>query len=200
IITVEDPIEYYHEHKRSIVTQRELGADVPSFKEGLVRALRQDPDVILVGEMRDLATMEAALMAAETGHLVFASLHTTGAAQTIDRVIDAFPVAQQEQIRTQMSFNMVGVISQQLLPRASGSGRVAAFEVMIAIPAIQSLIREKKTFRIASFIQTGGKHGMMTLDDHLVKLYKQGIISYDEVITRCSNVEDMKSKLEEITQ
>ena len=200
IITVEDPIEYYHEHKRSIVTQRELGADVPSFKEGLVRALRQDPDVILVGEMRDLATMEAALMAAETGHLVFATLHTTGAAQTIDRVIDAFPVAQQEQIRTQMSFNMVGVISQQLLPRASGSGRVAAFEVMIAIPAIQSLIREKKTFRIASFIQTGGKHGMMTLDDHLVKLYKQGIISYDEVITRCSNVEDMKSKLEEITQ
>ena len=200
IVTIEDPIEYYHENKKSIVTQRELGSDVTSFKEGLMRALRQDPDVILVGEMRDLTTMEAALMAAETGHLVFATLHTTGAAQSVDRVIDAFPLAQQEQARVQMSSNIVGVISQQLIPKTSGKGRVAAFEIMVAVPAIQALIRERKTYRISSFIQTGGRYGMMTMDDHLIKLYGQKLISYEEVITRCVDIESMKTKLQEMSK
>lgn len=200
IVTIEDPIEYFHENKKSIVTQRELGSDVTSFKEGLMRALRQDPDVILVGEMRDLTTMEAALMAAETGHLVFATLHTTGAAQSVDRVVDAFPVAQQEQARVQMASNIVGIISQQLLPRASGTGRTAAFEIMVAIPAIQALIRERKTYRITSFIQTGARYGMVTLDDSLLKLYRSGIISYEETIIRSTDVESMKTKLQETTK
>ena len=200
IITIEDPIEYYHSHKQSIVTQRELGADVPSFKEGIMRSLRQNPDVILIGEMRDLATMEAALMAAETGHLVFSTLHTTGASQSIDRIIDAFPPDQQEQIRTQIGATIVGVISQQLIPKVVGRGRVAAFEIMVAMPAIQSLIREKKTYRIISFIQTGAKHGMMTLDDHLMKLYEKGMISYDEVITRSTSPDDVKTRLEEVVK
>lgn len=197
IVTIEDPIEYFHDHKKSIVTQRELGSDVTTFQEGLVRALRQDPDVILVGEMRDLATMEAALMSAETGHLVFSTLHTTGAAQSVDRVIDAFPMAQQEQVRTQLSSNIVAVISQQLIPKVSGDGRVAAFEVMVALPAIQALIRERKTYRITSFIQTGARYGMMTLDDSLLKLYEKGLISYEEVVTRCVDTESMKTKLQE---
>ena len=196
IITIEDPIEYYHLNKKSIVTQRELGSDVTNFKEGLMRALRQDPDVILVGEMRDLTTMEAALTAAETGHLVFATLHTTGAIQSVDRVVDAFPLAQQEQARVQMASNIVGVISQQLIPRVSGKGRVAAFEIMVAIPAIQALIRERKTYRISSFVQTGGRYGMMTMDDHLLKLYSQKQISYEEVITRCTDVESVKTKIQ----
>ncbi|MBU0534410.1 MAG: type IV pilus twitching motility protein PilT [Candidatus Omnitrophica bacterium] len=200
IITIEDPIEYFHENKKSIVTQRELGSDVTTFKEGLIRALRQDPDVILVGEMRDLVTMEAALMAAETGHLVFATLHTTGAAQSVDRVIDAFPLAQQEQARVQMASNIVGVISQQLIPKTSGKGRVAAFEIMVAIPAIQALIRERKTYRITSFIQTGARYGMMTMDDSLIKLYAQNIISYEETLTRCVDVESMKTKLQEMSK
>jgi twitching motility protein PilT len=200
IITIEDPIEYFHDHKKSIVTQRELGADVTTFKEGLIRALRQDPDVILVGEMRDLATMEAALMAAETGHLVFSTLHTTGAAQSVDRVIDAFPIAQQEQVRTQMSSNIVAVISQQLITKASGKGRIAAFEIMVAIPAIQALIRERKTYRITSSIQTGGRYGMITLDDSLIKLYSDGVISSDEVVNRCNDVESVKTKLQEIAK
>lgn len=198
IITIEDPIEYFHENKKSIVTQRELGSDVTTFKEGLMRALRQDPDVILVGEMRDLTTMEAALTAAETGHLVFATLHTTGAAQSIDRVVDAFPLAQQEQARVQLSSNIVGVISQQLIPNISGKGRVASFEIMVAIPAIQALIRERKTYRIGSFIQTGGRHGMMTMDDSLVRLYTQKIISYEEAIIRCVDVDSVKTKLQEL--
>jgi len=198
IITIEDPIEYFHENKKGIVTQRELGSDVTSFKEGLVRALRQDPDVILVGEMRDIVTMEAALMAAETGHLVFATLHTTGAAQSVDRVIDAFPLAQQEQARVQMASNIVGVISQQLIPTISGKGRVASFEIMVAIPAIQALIRERKTYRITSFIQTGARYGMMTMDDHLLQLYERKLISYEEVITRCVDIDSMKTKLQEI--
>ena len=184
IITVEDPIEYYHDHKRSIITQREIGVDVPSFHEALIRALRQDPDVVLVGEMRDLATMEAAITAAETGHLVFSTLHTTGAARTVDRIIDAFPSHQQEQIRTQLASSIVAVISQLLIPRADGQGRVAAFEVMITTPAISNLIRENKTYRITSDIQTGAKYGMKTLDTFLIELYSNGLISYEEMIAK----------------
>ena len=196
ILTIEDPIEYYHEHKRSIVTQRELGVDVPSFAEAIIRGLRQDPDVMMVGEMRDLATIDAALTAAETGHLVFSTLHTTGAAQTIDRIIDAFPTERQEQVRVQVSQYLIAVISQILIPRASGQGRIAAFEIMVAIPAIQSLIREKKTYRITSFIQTGARYGMMTLDQHLFELYSRGIITYEDMITRAQNPEELQQKVE----
>jgi twitching motility protein PilT len=191
IITVEDPIEFYHEHKRSIVTQREIGIDTPSFSEALRRALRQDPDVILVGEMRDLETMEAAITAAETGHLVFGTLHTTGAARTVDRIIDAFPSHQQDQIRTQLASSMTAVISQILLPKATGEGRVAALEIMISTPAIANLIRENKSFRITSDIQTGAKHGMRTLDSHLLELYTAGIIAYEEMIEKAHDPEQV---------
>ncbi len=197
IITIEDPIEYYHEHKRGIISQRELGVDVPSFAEAIIRGLRQDPDVMMVGEMRDLATIDAALTAAETGHLVFSTLHTTGAAQTIDRIIDAFPTERQEQVRIQVSQYLIAVISQTLIPRASGAGRVAAFEIMVAIPAIQSLIREKKTYRITSFIQTGARYGMRTLDQHLFELYSQGIITYEDMIVRAQNPEELQQKVEQ---
>ena len=197
IITIEDPIEYYHEHKRGIISQRELGVDVPSFAEAIIRGLRQDPDVMMVGEMRDLATIDAALTAAETGHLVFSTLHTTGAAQTIDRIIDAFPTERQEQVRIQVSQYLIAVISQTLIPRASGAGRVAAFEIMVAIPAIQSLIREKKTYRITSFIQTGARYGMRTLDQHLFELYSQGIITYEDMIARAQNPEELQQKVEQ---
>ena len=183
IITIEDPIEYYHPHKKSIVTQRELGVDVSSFAEGLRAALREDPDVVLVGEMRDLETMEAAITAAETGHLVFATLHTTGAARTVDRIIDAFPTTQQDQIRVQLSSSIVAVISQLLLPRVDKKGRCAAFEIMVSTPSIQNLIREKKTFRIPSDIQTGSKFGMMTLDSCLSNLHRRGMISYADMVT-----------------
>lgn len=182
IITIEEPIEYYHDHLRGIVNQREIGVDVPSFAEGLRRALRQDPDVILVGEMRDLETMETAITAAETGHLVFSTLHTTGAARTVDRIVDAFPAEQQEQIRVQLSTNLKAVISQLLIPRMDGRGRVAAFEVMINTPSVAALIRDNKTFRIASDIQTGAKYGMVSLEASLVALYLDGIIGYDEVL------------------
>lgn len=182
IITVEDPIEYFHTHKNCIVTQREVGVDVPSFSEALKRVLRQDPDVILVGEMRDLATMEAAITAAETGHLVFATLHTTGATRTVDRIIDAFPANQQEQIRTQLASSILAVISQQLLVRADGKGRIAAFEIMIATPSIQAHVREKKTFRITSDLQIGQKLGMHTLDSHLYELYVRDLIRYEDLI------------------
>lgn len=181
IITIEDPIEYYHTHKKSIITQREVGVDVPTFAEALRRALRMDPDVILVGEMRDLETIEAAITAAETGHLVFATLHTTGAVRTIDRIVDAFPTNQQEQIRTQLAGNLKSVISQTLIPRKSGFGRVAAYEIMYCTPAIQNLIRENKSFRITSAIQTGHKYGMNLLDEHLLALYRKGICKYEEV-------------------
>lgn len=189
IITIEDPIEYYHPHKRGIVNQREIGVDVPNFPEGLRRALRQDPDVILVGEMRDLATMETAITAAETGHLVFSTLHTTGAARTVDRIIDAFPSDKQEQIRVQLSTNLKAVISQILLPRKDGAGRVAAFEIMINTPSIGALIRDNKTFRIGSDIQTGAKYGMVSLEASLVDLYLRGLIAYDEVITKAQDPE-----------
>ena len=198
IITVEDPIEYYHPHKKSIITQREIGVDVPSFREALKRALRQDPDVILVGEMRDLETMSAAITAAETGHLVFATLHTTGAARTVDRIVDAFPTDQQEQIRTQLSVSICAVISQLLLVRADQPGRVAAFEVMISTPSIQALIRDNKTFRITSDIQTGAKRGMVTLDSHLLALYDEGIIHYEDLITKSQDPDSILQRLQEM--
>jgi twitching motility protein PilT len=196
IITIEDPIEYYHPHKKSIVTQREVGVDVPDFAEALRRGLRQDPDVILVGEMRDLETMEAAITAAETGHLVFATLHTTGAARTVDRIVDAFPTDQQEQIRTQLASSILAVISQVLLVRADTKGRVACFEIMISTPSIQALIRDNKTFRITSDIQTGAKYGMVTLDSNLMSLYERGLISYGDLITIAQDPQSIVAKLQ----
>jgi twitching motility protein PilT len=184
IVTVEDPIEYYHNHKKSLINQREVGIDVPSFGEALRRVLRQDPDVILVGELRDLETIEAAIRAAETGHLVFSTLHTTSAAGTVTRIIDIFPVEQQEQIRTQLSINLMAVLSQALCPLASGKGRVAAYEFMVVTPAIANLIRENKTYRIDSSIQTGKKFGMQLLDEHLWNLYDIGKISLEEMIDK----------------
>ena len=197
IITVEDPIEYDHEHKKSVVTQREIGVDVPSFEEAIRRGLRQDPDVILVGEMRDLETMSAAITAAETGHLVFATLHTTGAARTVDRIVDAFPTTQQSQIRTQLASGIVAIISQLLLVREDGPGRVAAFEILISTPAIQALIRESKTYRVTSEIQTGAKYGMITLDAYLMALYQAGKIAYEDLITKSQDPESVVLKLEE---
>jgi twitching motility protein PilT len=197
IITIEDPIEYYHPHKKSIVTQREIGVDVPNFAEALRRGLRQDPDVMLVGEMRDLETMEAAITAAETGHLVFATLHTTGAARTVDRIVDAFPTDQQEQIRTQLASSILAVISQLLLVKSDGKGRVACFEIMISTPSIQALIRDNKTFRITSDIQTGAKYGMVTLDANLMALYERGMISYGDLITKAQDPQAILAKLQE---
>jgi twitching motility protein PilT len=198
IITMEDPIEYYHKHKKSILNQREVGNDVPSFAEALRRALRQDPDNILVGEMRDLETIEAAIRAAETGHLVFATLHTTGAAKTIDRVVDAFPVSQQNQIRVQLSTALIAVISQALLSRIDQPGMVAAYEFMVVTPAIANLIRDAKTFRIDSMIQTGKKFGMQLLDDHLWQLYSEGKISAEEMVDRAKNPADLRDKVHKL--
>lgn len=195
IITVEDPIEYYLTHKKSIINQREVGVDVPSFSEALRRALRQDPDVILVGEMRDLETIEAAITAAETGHLVFGTLHTTGAAGTIGRIIDAFPVAQQAQVRTQLSVGLMAVLSQQLLGRIDRKGRVAAYEFLVVTPAISNLVRENKTFRIDSAIQTGKKYGMQLLDDHLWDLYSRGIISAEDMVDKAKNAQGLIEKV-----
>ena len=184
IITIEEPIEYYHSHKKSIINQREVGVDVPSFGEALRRILRMDPDVILVGELRDLETIESAVRAAETGHLVFSTLHTTSAAGTITRIIDVFPVNQQEQIRIQLSSNLIAVLSQALCPLATGKGRIAAYEFMVVTPAIANLIRENKTYRIDSSIQTGKKLGMQLLDEHLWQLYDIGKISLDEMLVQ----------------
>src|SRR5215510_5544027 len=195
IVTAEDPIEYYHYHKKSIVNQREVGVDVPSFSEALRRVLRADPDVILVGEMRDLETIEAAIRAAETGHLVFATLHTTGAAGTITRVIDAFPVNQQAQVRVQLSTSLIAVLSQQLLARSDKPGRVACYEFLVVTPAIANLIRENKTFRIDSAIQTGKKFGMQLLDDHLWSLYTRGMISAEEMIDVSKNPVELTSRI-----
>ena len=201
IITIEDPIEFYHESKKSIVTQREVGDDVPSFAEAIRRALRQDPDVILVGEMRDLETIAAAITAAETGHLVFGTLHTTGSAETIDRIVDAFPMNQQAQIRTQLAAGLQAVISQILLPKLDANGevhgRVAAFEIMTTTDAIRSRIRDNKTNMIKSDLQTGAKYGMFTLDTSLTNLYKQGLISYEELITKSQDPESVVNKLKE---
>jgi len=200
IITMEDPIEYYHHHKMSIVNQREVGNDVPNFAEALRRALRQDPDNILVGEMRDLETIEAAVRAAETGHLVFGTLHTTGAAKTIDRLVDAFPVSQQNQIRVQLSTALIAVLSQALLSRIDTSGMVAAYEFLVVTPAISNLIRDNKTFRIDSMIQTGKKFGMQLLDDHLWRLYTEGKIAAEEMIDKGKNPADLRDKVHKIGQ
>ncbi len=196
IITIEDPIEYYHTHHKSCFSQREVGVDVPSFSEALRRSLRMDPDVILVGEMRDLETMESAIRAAETGHLVFATLHTTGAQGTINRIIDAFPVNQQEQIRVQLSTNMLAVLSQTLLPRKGTGGRIAAYEFLVITPAISNLIRENKTYRIDSAIQTGKKYGMQLLDDHLWMLYDNEIVVAEECIERARHPTELQGKVE----
>jgi twitching motility protein PilT len=195
IITIEDPIEYYHTHKKSTVNQREVGVDVPDFAEALRRALRQDPDVILVGEMRDLETIQAAITAAETGHIVFATLHTTGAQGTVNRIIDVFPTHQQEQIRTQLSVALIGVLSQLLLPR-KGKGRVAAFEMMVVTPAIANLIRENKVYRIESAIQTGKKHGMILLDDSLFELWRRGLIEKEDAITVARQPHELRRRIE----
>lgn len=197
IITIEDPIEYYHTHKKGLITQREINVDVPTFAEALRRALRQDPDVILVGEMRDLETIDAAITAAETGHLVFGTLHTTGAAKTIDRIVNAFPINQQEQIRIQLSTVLQAVISQLLIPRCDKPGRVAVFEIMINTPSIAALIRDNKTFRINSDIQTGAKYGMVTLDSCLMEKYRAGMISREEVINKAQDPATILLKLQE---
>ena len=198
LITIEDPIEYYHKHKKALITQREVHVDVPNFAEALRRALRQDPDMILVGEMRDLETIEAAITAAETGHLVFGTLHTTGAAKTIDRLVNAFPQQQQEMIRIQLSTVLVGVISQLLVPRIDKPGRVAIFEIMINTPSIAALIRDNKTFRIQSDIQTGMKYGMVTLDACLIEKYEQGLISREDVINKSQDATTIMAKLQEM--
>jgi twitching motility protein PilT len=197
IVTVEEPIEYYHPHKKSVFNQREVGTDVPSFAEALRRVLRQDPDVILVGELRDLETMESAIRAAETGHLVFSTVHTTGCQGTVNRIIDAFPVEQQEQIRVQLSTNLIAVLSQALCPRQP-KGMVAAYEFMVVTPAIANLIRENKTFRIDSSIQTGKKYGMQLLDEHLLKLYTDNTISREEAMDKARNPSEMEAKIDAI--
>ena len=201
VVTVEDPIEFYHTSKKSLVTQREVGSDVPSFAEAIRRALRQDPDVILVGEMRDLETISAAITAAETGHLVFGTLHTTGAAETIDRIVDAFPVDVQDQVRTQLAVGLQAVISQILLPKLGPDGkvhgRIAAFEIMLATPSVRSRIRDNKTFQIRSDIQTGAKFGMVTLDACLLEHYRNGLIRYDELVTKAQDPDSVVAKLNE---
>ncbi len=196
IVTIEDPIEYVHQHKKSIVNQREVGADTESFGAALRHVLRQDPDVILIGELRDLETIGAALNIAETGHLVFATLHTSDASQTINRIIDVFPPHQQEQIRVQLSFVLQGVFAQQLLPMATGTGRTLACEVLIANSAVRNLIREQKIEQIPTIIQTGGKFGMVTMNQSLVDLYKKQKISYQEAVTRSPDPEDLKKLLQ----
>jgi twitching motility protein PilT len=196
IITMEDPIEYYQPHKKSVVVQREIGVDVPSFSEGLRRALRQDPDVMLVGEMRDLATISSAITCAETGHLVFGTLHTNGAASTINRIIDAFPTDQQEQVRVQLAGNLLAVLSQCLCPRIDTDGMVAAYEFMYVTPGIQNLIRENKSFRIDSEIQTGKRFGMQLLDDNLWGLFQAGKISPEECIDKSRNPGQIVDKMQ----
>lgn len=195
IITLEDPIEYYHQHKKSTFNQREIGVDVPSFPEALRRALRMDPDAILVGEMRDLETISAAITAAETGHVVFGTLHTTGAQGTVDRIIDVFPTNQQEQIRTQLSVAIIGILSQALLPRKP-KGLVAAYELLVVTPAIANLIREAKTYRINSAIQTGRKYGMQLLDDALFNLWKEGLCEEKDVIYKSNQPGELKVRIE----
>jgi len=194
IITLEDPIEYYHKHKKCTVNQREIGVDVPDFKEGIRRALRMDPDIILVGEMRDLATIHAAIEAAETGHVVFGTLHTSGAASTVNRIIDVFPKDQQDQVRTQLSTALIGVLSQTLLPKKP-EGVIAAYEMMVVTDAIQNLIRENKVYRIDSSIQTGRKHGMFLLDENLFNLWKNGLVEKEEVLLRSKKPPELAAKI-----
>jgi twitching motility protein PilT len=194
IITVEDPIEFHHEHKKSTINQREVHVDVPSFAEAIRRALRQDPDVILVGELRDLETIEAAITAAETGHLVFGTLHTTGAQGTINRIIDVFPTNQQDQIRTQLSVAIIAVLSQTLLPKIGG-GRCAAYELLVVTPGIANLIRENKTFRITSAIQTGAKHGMRLLDDALFHLWREEKCIKEDIMVKAAAPDELAARI-----
>jgi twitching motility protein PilT len=194
IITLEDPIEYYHKHKKCTVNQREIGVDVPNFSEGIRRALRMDPDIILVGEMRDLETIHAAIEAAETGHIVFGTLHTSGAASTINRIIDVFPKEQQDQIRTQLSTALIGVLSQTLMPRKP-DGLVAAYEMMVVTNAIQAMIRDNKVFNINSTIQTGRKYGMFLLDDHLFRHWREGTVAKEEALLRASSAGELARKI-----
>ena len=195
IVTIEDPIEYYHDHHKSLINQRTVGVDVPSFEEALRRSLRQDPDVIFVGELRDLETIESAIRAAETGHLVFSTLHTTGCQGTVTRIADAFPPNQQVQIRVQLSTNLIATISQALLPRIP-KGMVAAYEFMVTTPAIANLIRENKVYRIDSAIQTGKKYGMQLLDEHLWQLYEQGLIHAEDLVDSARQPGQMQDKLD----
>ncbi len=195
IITIEDPIEYLHTHKQSVINQRELGGDTKSFSNALRASLREDPDVLLVGEMRDMETISLAITAAETGHLVFATLHTNNAAESVDRIIDVFPPGQQEQIRVQLSNNLQAIISQQLLPRAGAPGRVPANEIMLASPAIRNLIREAKTHQIPSMIQTSGNQGMITMDQCLRDLYLKGYVTMEEIFSRCQNPDELKKMI-----
>ena len=194
VITIEDPIEFYHTHKKSTVNQREVGVDVPDFAEAIRRALRQDPDVILVGELRDLETIEAAIQAAETGHVVFGTLHTTGAQGTVNRIIDVFPTNQQDQIRTQLSTSIIAVLSQCLLPRTSG-GRIAAHELLVVTPGIANLIRENKTFRINSSIQTGAKLGMQLLDDAIFNLWREDQISVEDALSKANSADELAKRI-----
>ena len=190
IITLEDPIEYLHRHKKSLINQREIGADSLSFANGLRAALREDPDVILVGEMRDMDTISIAVRAAETGHLVLATLHTSDASQTIDRIVDVFPPYQQQQIRTQLSLTLQGIISQQLLPRRSGTGRVVAVEILVATAAVRNLIREGKSHQLMTVIQTGAKAGMQSMDVALRDLCRAGVVADEEALMRASDPEN----------
>jgi twitching motility protein PilT len=195
MLTIEDPIEFLHSHKRCIVNQREIGADAIDFASALKSALREDPDVILVGEMRDIETMSTALTAAETGHLVFATLHTQSTAQTVDRIIDIFPAQQQAQVRMQLSIGLQGIVTQQLLPTVDGAGRVVACEVLIPTPAVRNLIREGKTHQIYSAIQTSGSIGMQTMDAHLAQLVRLGRVSQQLALERASVPEELKRLL-----
>ncbi len=194
IITIEDPIEFYHEHKKSTVNQREVGVDVPSFSEAIRRALRQDPDIILVGEMRDLDTISAAITAAETGHIVFGTLHTNSAMGTVNRLIDAFPGNLQDQIRTQLSTSLLGVVAQTLIPKIGG-GRVAAYEILIVTSGIANLIRENKTFRIGSAIQTGSKFGMKLLDDALFDHWKDGKVTVEDILAKSHRPDELAKRI-----
>ena len=194
IITIEDPIEFYHYHKKSTINQREVGVDVPSFAEAIRRALRQDPDVIVVGEMRDLATIEAAITAAETGHIVFGTLHTNSAQGTVNRIIDAFPGNLQDQIRTQLASSLIGVVAQTLLPKIGG-GRCAAYEILVVTPGIANLIRENKTFRITSAIQTGAKFGMQLMDDALFKLWRDEKCAVEDALSKAASPDDLAKRI-----
>lgn len=197
IITIEDPIEYIHAHEGCLVNQREINSDTASFKDALRYVLRQDPDIVLIGEMRDLETIEAALTVSETGHLTFATLHTNTAIQTINRVIDVFPAHQQEQVRVQLSFVLEGIISQQLIPRKNGSGRALAVEIFIPTPAIRNLIREDKAHQIYSMMQTGQvKFGMQTMNQSLFELYKKNLISYEDALTKSTMPDELMNMMQ----
>ena len=194
IVTLEDPIEYFHTHKKCLINQREIGSDVPSFSEGIRRALRMDPDVILVGEMRDLETIHSAIEAAETGHIVFGTLHTNSASSTVNRIIDVFPQEQHDQIRTQLGSALIGVLSQTLLPK-KGGGVVASYEMMVVTPAISNLIRENKVYRIDSSIQTGGKEGMFLMDEALFRLWRAGAVEKEEALLKSSKPNELAARI-----